>query len=1431
MAQDVAEKIRAAAVAKGIDPDTALRIAGVESSYDPKAKNPSSSAKGLFQVIDDTWKRYGGKPGKQRDTDENIRVGMLILEDNTNKLSKILGRAPRPSELYTAHFFGTGTGAQVLRADPDTPINRIASKKVMAANPHLKGLTVGQLMAKHEAKFARTPGTPAYAGKKGGERQDDTQKMMTDSLSSGQTAQAQPTVLDDPRIKALGTNYQMALAATTLADKGDKDDDTTEAERFQQYMEERQEEAIRAQEPEPARKALASFDLGYKSPFAEEAPAQQAPLQMAFGGSVAPPSAGIRPSERKAIESANAQWEKYKQDIESYNKNADAYNAWHKDYDATVNAPRKYSANSKRPSLEKRHARYIAKNPQPTFDPAAQPVAPGVQPQELLAKAQRGASNRHLALTAFFEPNKFNLSFSEGGEVEEPYTPGKVAKMGEDDSKKNLQEFLPPNKMSVQALDNLLISAGLDVSKIGRGQKLDLAKALYAQANGQVGNASLYARMSNESNRPEMLGGMSLPMGNGRASVDVNPGGVNYGYQTRLGSGEIMANFFKPMQGPGQGSVQYRMPLGRAEGGAVYRAEGSPETGERLTPQQIEQIAQRETAGREYRQNMLDATTRGDTYTGLAKGFFQNVVPNVVGIPTDLTTMALRPFGYKVEKPFLGSEYNKEKLTEFGMRPEPPAVGTNERNFYDVGNFASFFVNPASATRKAVAAGEKVVEKGAQAVDTTKKGVKKAKDMLSSMKKPEEVPQTVRVEPAMGAAPAPVELPAPPIRPVEPPPPGQQAEPLPPPPAEVAVPPALLETPPVAPPMQAAAPDVIRPFVGRLDAFVDTIKNPVQLGQLKGQLKGKFRDYDLERVERAFAGMDDKTKLTPDQIKQALAGVHSPSKMISETIPPTPGKHWQNNDNVWDAPLGTTNLYLEQTPEILAANEVFKKALKGFGPFMKKGSDPAADSMENARALLTDPELLKIVDPELISNLSKAFDKVEKNVNLVGEYSGVIKNVSDGFQYPILYKDATVASAKYLNQPFFKFSEEALNAEREALKQKFMAQGKNEQDASFLASGEINANFEVYSKQAQKIASQKVQELAIAEAQKHGINLPDVSLVKWDELEDVTRPMQGRTAIPFNESVVNALEPSRVTVHEAIKNIKNVMDPEIKKVGDALAKKSDLYAGKHTGVAGKTYPISFTRFSEHEATIPGLGTVQGRHFHELQSDLYNAFTKQGSAYGSRAKDQEELAKLQAQIAKNKSDALDQKQAFQAQAKLPGSNISENEYVKAMGEIDKKVQRLNVGLEDRADIVSARINDFEKKVSYKMQEPFANFETSTDVRRQLLIKGAVHSAIKDGKGFATFPGKESTQPQLYVDMDTGRSKVYPNLKQVVKDMGGEKAGFDIREIQLPPDKDGNPVMAWGITWSPETAARILEKGIPFAKGGMVERQSADTRRYL
>ena len=127
MAQDIISKIREAASSKGVDPDVAVRIAELESSLDPTAKAKRSSARGLFQVIDDTWKRYGGNPAKRFDVDENIRVGTDILADNAQRAKKTLGRDPRPSELYAMHFFGGDVGLKVARSPEDRPIHALVS--------------------------------------------------------------------------------------------------------------------------------------------------------------------------------------------------------------------------------------------------------------------------------------------------------------------------------------------------------------------------------------------------------------------------------------------------------------------------------------------------------------------------------------------------------------------------------------------------------------------------------------------------------------------------------------------------------------------------------------------------------------------------------------------------------------------------------------------------------------------------------------------------------------------------------------------------------------------------------------------------------------------------------------------------------------------------------------------------------------------------------------------------------------------------------------------------------------------------------------------------------------------------------------------------------------------------------------------------------
>jgi hypothetical protein len=85
----------------------------------------------------------------------------------------------------------------------------------------------------------------------------------------------------------------------------------------------------------------------------------------------------------------------------------------------------------------------------------------------------------------------------------------------------------------------------------------------------------------------------------------------------------------------------------------------------------------------------------------------------------------------------------------------------------------------------------------------------------------------------------------------------------------------------------------------------------------------------------------------------------------------------------------------------------------------------------------------------------------------------------------------------------------------------------------------------------------------------------------------------------------------------------------------------------------------------------------------------------------------------------------------------------------------------------------------------------------------------------------------------------------NLRQVIKDLGGEKSGFELKQIELPPTTaevqsrrtglpthpKGEPLNAIGVVWGPEAAARIKKTGVPFKDGGSVERITDDNRRYL
>ena len=139
--------IRQAAQATGTSFQYLLATAQVESGLNPQAGASTSSARGLFQFIEQTWlatmKQSGAAlgygqyadaitktaSGKYEVQDPTMRSDILKLrndpaanaamagaftKENATLLSQKLGRTPSEGELYIAHFLGVGGAAKLI---------------------------------------------------------------------------------------------------------------------------------------------------------------------------------------------------------------------------------------------------------------------------------------------------------------------------------------------------------------------------------------------------------------------------------------------------------------------------------------------------------------------------------------------------------------------------------------------------------------------------------------------------------------------------------------------------------------------------------------------------------------------------------------------------------------------------------------------------------------------------------------------------------------------------------------------------------------------------------------------------------------------------------------------------------------------------------------------------------------------------------------------------------------------------------------------------------------------------------------------------------------------------------------------------------------------------------------------------------------------
>ncbi len=164
--------IRNAARATGADFQYLLATAQVESGLNPAASVSSSSAKGLFQFIDQTWlttlKQAGPALGYGRYADAivqtpsgaytvpdpalrqqvlalrndpaaNAAMAGAFTQQNAALLHQRIGRSPSEGDLYVAHFFGASGAAQLINIANQSPGTTAASvfPNAAKANPSI----------------------------------------------------------------------------------------------------------------------------------------------------------------------------------------------------------------------------------------------------------------------------------------------------------------------------------------------------------------------------------------------------------------------------------------------------------------------------------------------------------------------------------------------------------------------------------------------------------------------------------------------------------------------------------------------------------------------------------------------------------------------------------------------------------------------------------------------------------------------------------------------------------------------------------------------------------------------------------------------------------------------------------------------------------------------------------------------------------------------------------------------------------------------------------------------------------------------------------------------------------------------------------------------------------------------------------------------
>lgn len=159
----------------------ANRVGVAESGGRWQVGADTSSAFGMYQITRGTWLRYAKTVfrgmtdeqawGRRTNPAAQEAIFNAITRDNRAALART-GAPETYGNLYLMHFAGSGAGAKILRAAPETPIERLLSAKAIEANSFLKGKTAEDVIAWAHGKVGEKPHAGPVLSREGFDEDD-----------------------------------------------------------------------------------------------------------------------------------------------------------------------------------------------------------------------------------------------------------------------------------------------------------------------------------------------------------------------------------------------------------------------------------------------------------------------------------------------------------------------------------------------------------------------------------------------------------------------------------------------------------------------------------------------------------------------------------------------------------------------------------------------------------------------------------------------------------------------------------------------------------------------------------------------------------------------------------------------------------------------------------------------------------------------------------------------------------------------------------------------------------------------------------------------------------------------------------------------------------------------------------------------------------